>query len=81
MPSSADLTTAAGVIVTLSAVVGLLWREHMRQVHRTEVSEELWRDLALTGADLADKSTTIAVGDAPRRRAAPRRRIRKSPDG
>ena len=56
-----DLTTAAGVIAALSAALALLWREHMRQVHRTEISEAYWRDLALTGTDLADKATTALV--------------------
>ena len=50
-----------GLTIGAVAVVVVLWRSHERADRDMKVDRDYWRDLALTGADLADKSTTIAI--------------------
>ena len=56
-----DLTTMAGVITGLGIVVTVLWRSHEKSDQDMKIDRDYWRSLALTGVDIADRSTTIAV--------------------
>ena len=58
---SPDLTTAVGVIAAMTAVITVLWRAHEQSDREMRVDRNYWRDLALTGSELADKATTIAI--------------------
>ena len=56
--------------LTFAAVVGVvvLWRSHEQSDRDLRIDRDFWRSLALTGTELADKATTLAVrkraGDA-----------------
>jgi hypothetical protein len=49
--------------LTAAAVIGVivLWRAHEKSDRDMKVDRDYWRDLALTGANLADKATTAAI--------------------
>jgi hypothetical protein len=56
-----DLLDPRVVISAVVAILGILWRLHMKADHDMETDRNFWRSIALTGVDVADKSTTIAV--------------------
>jgi len=56
-----ELLGPIGLTIGAIAVVVTLWREHQRSDRDMKVDRDYWRDLAMTGANLADKSTTIAL--------------------
>ena len=49
--------------LTAAAVIGVvvLWRSHEASDKDMRTDRDFWRDIAMTGVDVADKSTTIAV--------------------
>ena len=49
--------------LTAAAVLGVvvLWRAHEQSDRDMRIDRDYWRSLALTGTDLADKATTIAI--------------------
>lgn len=45
----------------LTTVIGILWRMHLKSDEECRTDRDYWRSIALTGVDLADKATTVAV--------------------
>lgn len=68
MPSPELLTGATALTIASVTAVIVLWRAHEKSDRAMETDRDYWRSLALTGTELADKATTVAVrkraGDA-----------------
>jgi hypothetical protein len=56
-----DLLDPRAVIAAVVAILGVLWRSHLKADHDMEVDRNYWRDLALNGTAIAKDATTIAL--------------------
>lgn len=54
-----DLTTAAGVIVALATVVGVLWRDHVR----ADAEDRRQRDVAMDGWKAQTAATNLVADE------------------
>ena len=50
-----------GLTIAACIVAVVLWRAHETSDRDMKADRDYWRSIALTGVDVADKSTTIAV--------------------
>lgn len=51
----------AAVSTALTTVIAILWRLHLKTDEECRTERDFWRNLAMRGAELADKATTVAV--------------------
>ena len=63
------LDPQSGLLAALLIAVGVLWREDRRQnkamIEDLTVDRNFWRDLALTGTEIAKESVTMAAKKRP----------------